>query len=226
MSALACAAGSGGLKLGGRRGAGRFEVRCDKARRSVAIRIRHLRERKILRVAARGEMLGRAGQQREQGAAAGLRASGAAREAGRNRSAGERFFEIRHVTSRRVQSDRHPVEGDAAGRLGKNPARNLDALLHLARRRDDFDRIVELALGRRLVAEQKILKPRDRFRAQGRTGRGRRRDAKRRSEHRERGGVALGHGREYRGRARGERRVQFALAASSRPRHRASGAAS
>ena len=109
-------------------------------------------------------MLGGAGQQREQRAAAGLGPGGAAREAGRNRGAGERLFEIRHVTSRRVQRDRDTVEGDAAVGLGKNPARDLDALLHLARRRDDFDRIVERALGRGLVAEEIILKPRDRFR--------------------------------------------------------------
>ncbi len=199
------------LKLRGRRAARRFEVRRDEARRFVAIRIRHLGERKILRVAARREMLGRASQQREQGAATGLGASRAARKAGRNRGPGERLFEIRHVTSRRVQSDCHPVERDASGRLGKNPARNFDALLHLARRRDDFDRIVELALGRGLVAEQVILKPRDRSRARGCAGRGRRCHAKRRGEHRERGRVAFGHCCEYRGRARGERRVQFAL---------------
>ena len=170
-----------------------------------------MRERKILGVSARGEMLRRTGQQREQSAAAGLGPGCAAREAGRNRGAGERFFEIRHVTSRRVQRDRHTVEGDATRRLGKNPARNLDALLHLARRRDDLDRIVERALGRCLVAEEVILKPRDRFRRRGCTGRGRRRDAESRGEHRERDRVALRHGREHRGRARRERRVQFAL---------------
>ena len=102
-------------------------------------------------------MLRRTGQQREQSAAAGLGPGCAAREAGRNRGAGERLFEIRHVTSRRVQGNRHAVEGDAAIRLGKNPARDLDALLHLARRRNDLNRIVERALGRCLVAEQIIL---------------------------------------------------------------------
>src|SRR6185437_14259940 len=38
--------GRGGLKLRRRRGAGEFEVRCNKAPRPVAIRVRHLRERK------------------------------------------------------------------------------------------------------------------------------------------------------------------------------------
>ncbi len=169
--------GRGVFGLRGRRGAGEFEVRCDEAPRPVAIRVGHLRERKILGVAARREMLGGAGQQREQSAAAGLGPGGAAREAGRNRGAIERFFQIRHVTSRRMQRDRDTIEANAAVRLGKNPARDLDAFLHLARRRDDFDGIVERALGRRLVAEEIILQPRDRFRRRFRgTWRGLRRE--------------------------------------------------
>ena len=203
--------GRGGVKLRGRRGAGGFKVGSDEARRSVAVGIRNLGEREVLGIAAGGKMLGRARQQCQQRAAPRLGTAGAAREAGRNRGARERLLEIRHVTTRRMQRDRDTVEGDAAVGLGKDSTRDLDALLHLTRRRNHFDRVVERPLGRGLAAEEIILKPRDRFRRGAGARRGRRCDAERRREHRERNRVALRHGREYRGRASGERGVQLAL---------------
>ena len=61
-----------------------------------------------------------------------------------------------------MQRDRDTVEGDVVVGLGKDfLMRNLDALLHLTRRRNHFDRVVERPLGRGLAAEEIILKPRD-----------------------------------------------------------------
>ena len=117
----------------------------------------NLRERDILGEAARGEIFGRAGQQRQQRAAAGLGPTRAARKVGGNSGTLERLLQIGRITRALVQQDRDSIEAHAGARLGLDSPRDLDALVHLAGRRDHRNGIVEIALGRRGVGKQMVL---------------------------------------------------------------------
>ena len=122
-----------------------------------AIGVGHLRERKIFREAARREIFRGAAKQREHRATAGLGAPRAAREVGRDVRAGERLLQVRRVANGVVQQHRDPIEGHAAPRLGIDSARDLDALVHLAGRRNHRHGFVNVALGRRSIGEQMCL---------------------------------------------------------------------
>ena len=141
-----------------RRIAFNFKIRLERHRREFriggncrlvfarAIGVGHLRERKILREAARREIFRGTAKQREHRAAAGLGAPRAAREVSWDISAGKRLLQVGRVADGVVQQHGDSIEGDAAPRLGIDSARDLDALVHLARRRNHCHGFVHVAL--------------------------------------------------------------------------------
>ena len=116
----------------------------------------HLGERQIL-----GETTGRqafrgARQQRQEGAAGRVGASGAALEPGRHAGAGEGVLEQPEIGLRRAQQHGHLVEGHAARRRLHDTADNLDRLPSFAWRREQMHGVVEAAFRRRVGGEQPL----------------------------------------------------------------------
>ncbi len=100
-------------------------------RRAAWIEGRHLAEGQVLREAARGELLERAVQQHQEGAARRIRAPRAPGEERGDARPPERGLEQRGVDLRRPQQDRDPIEGRAGPRLFQDPPCDLDRLAPL-----------------------------------------------------------------------------------------------
>ncbi len=122
------------------RGDQRRRIRRRAAGRGVAPR--HLAERQVFGEAPRRQVVGGAGEQREEGPAGRIRAPRAAREPGRHLGALERLFDRAPVAFGRADDDRHLVERHAARRFVEDPPRDLDRLARFARRREEPDAVV------------------------------------------------------------------------------------
>src|SRR2546421_3623417 len=109
-------------------------VRTSTHARSVRDRVdlRDLAERQVFREACRGEMVGAAGEQRQERTARRMRAARPAVEPRLHVRAPQRVLEQAEVALRRSHEDRHLVETDAAACFGKDAPRNLDALASFA----------------------------------------------------------------------------------------------
>src|SRR5216684_2284260 len=124
----------------------------------------NLRQRKILGEAARREIFGGASEQREQRAPARFGPRRSACEIRGNPRTIERLLQVRRVANRRMQEHGDLVKWDATSDLRLDSARNLDALLHLARRREKVNRSIERAFRRRRLGEEIALQSKDRRR--------------------------------------------------------------
>ncbi len=118
------------------------------------VQLRDLGEREIFREAARRELLARACQDGDEGAARRMRASCAALEPGWHARARQRMLEQRDVPLRRADENRHVVERHAAPSLLQDPARDLDRFASFAWRREELDVAARLAFRRLGRGEQ------------------------------------------------------------------------
>ena len=106
----------------------------DLARRFSLRAAGYLRERKVFGIAAGRKILGRAGKQREQRTPSRTRTPGAKRKIGGDIGAIECLLQARQVAHRVMQENRDSIEAHARASLVIDSPRNLDALVHLARR--------------------------------------------------------------------------------------------
>ena len=100
---------------------------------------RHLAERQILVEALGGQAVNAAREQRHEGAAGGVRPTGAAIEVHRHAAARARMLEQSEVLLRRTEEHRHLVERHAAAGLVQDAAHDLDRFPPFARRRKHHD---------------------------------------------------------------------------------------
>src|SRR5207247_1232262 len=85
------------------------------------------------------KVLDRAPQKREIRAPRRVWPARATLEIRRHARASERMLEQRRILLRRAHGNRHAIERDAAARLAKHTARDLDAFAPLARRGKEID---------------------------------------------------------------------------------------
>ncbi len=127
----------------------RLIVRHEKLPRAcLVVERRYLGEREVFGKPARGQAFAGACENREKGAAGGVRTPSAALEPCRNARSTERVLEQADVTLRCPQEHRHLVESHARTSLLENSASDLHALSSFARRREKRHIAVRAANGR------------------------------------------------------------------------------
>jgi len=105
-------------------------------RRAVLALVGDLAERQVFGEATRGELLGGACEEREEGAPGRIGARRPAREVDGDLRSSERLDDVRAV-ARCAEEDGHPVERRSGlGGLGEDEPRDLHALTALAGRRE------------------------------------------------------------------------------------------
>ena len=161
-SAFGWVTGSGGRRFRGVEQRGQCLVvgQDEGGRLRCLVQRRHLSERQILGKAPRRELLARAGQDGEKGAACRVGTARAAIEKGGHAGAREGVLEQRDVAVGRAQEHGHLVEPHAGARLLQNPPRDLDALAAFTRRGVEGDVAARRAL-RRLTCGKQAAPQRD-----------------------------------------------------------------